>query len=91
MDSIASFTIETGGQKGHVMWIMTNQQGAWSIPSIRIVKRRYMDSIYMIQSWLLLDICVSYLSLDTAPGNPHIMGPSVRKPNISALASSRGI
>jgi len=29
MDSIASFTIETGGQKGHVMWILTNQQGAW--------------------------------------------------------------
>jgi len=28
-DSIASFTIETGWQKCHVMWILTNQQGAW--------------------------------------------------------------
>ena len=29
-DSIASFTIETGGQRpGHVMWILTNQQAAW--------------------------------------------------------------
>ena len=27
--SIASFTIETGRQKCHVMWISTNQQGAW--------------------------------------------------------------
>jgi len=26
IDSI-SFTIETGGQKGRVMWILTNQQG----------------------------------------------------------------
>ena len=27
--SIASFTIETGGQKCHGMWILTNQQAAW--------------------------------------------------------------
>jgi len=26
---MASFTIETGGQKYHVMWIFTNQQAAW--------------------------------------------------------------
>jgi len=26
---MASFTIGTGGQKGHVMWILTNQQGTW--------------------------------------------------------------
>ena len=25
----AIFTIETGGQKCHVMWISTNQQAAW--------------------------------------------------------------
>jgi len=29
MDSIASFTKETGGQRCHVMWILTNQQAAW--------------------------------------------------------------
>jgi len=29
MDSIASFTVETGGQKYHVMWILSNQQAAW--------------------------------------------------------------
>ena len=29
MDSIAFFTIETGGQRDHVMWILTNQQAAW--------------------------------------------------------------
>ena len=25
----ASFTIETGGQRGHVLWILANQQAAW--------------------------------------------------------------
>jgi len=30
MDSKASFSIGTGGQKGHVMWILTNQQGTWT-------------------------------------------------------------
>jgi len=29
MDSIASFTKEIGGQKCHVMLILTNQQAAW--------------------------------------------------------------
>ena len=29
MDSIAFFTIEAGGQKGHVIWISTNQLAAW--------------------------------------------------------------
>jgi len=28
MDSVASFTIETGGRKCHVMWILINQQAA---------------------------------------------------------------
>jgi len=28
MDSIASFTMATGGQS-HVMWILTNQHAAW--------------------------------------------------------------
>jgi len=28
-DSIASFIIETGGQKCHRVWILTNQQAAW--------------------------------------------------------------
>jgi len=40
MDSIASFTIETGGQKGHVMWILTNQHGHGDVmPSSCLVKR----------------------------------------------------
>jgi len=29
MNSIASFTIETGGQKGPWMWVLTNKQEAW--------------------------------------------------------------
>jgi len=40
MDSIAFFTIETGGQKGHVIWILTNQQAACGdvMPSSSMVK-----------------------------------------------------
>jgi len=29
MESIAFFNIETGGQKDHLMWILSNQQAAW--------------------------------------------------------------
>ena len=36
MDSIASFTSVTGGQKGHMMWILTNQQRPW-LPSEKML------------------------------------------------------
>jgi len=44
MNSIASFTIETGGQKGHVMWILTiafSWQHGDVMPSSYLVKRCY--------------------------------------------------
>jgi len=53
MDSIAFFTIETGGQKGHVIWILTNQQAAWGdvMPSSSMVKCT-MKSIYNVETLL---------------------------------------
>jgi len=42
MDSIAPFTIETGGKKGRVMWILINQHRHGDVmPSSCLVKRCY--------------------------------------------------
>jgi len=42
MDSIASFTIETGGQKCHVMWMLTNQQAAWECNALRLPREKML-------------------------------------------------
>jgi len=42
MDSIASFTIETGGQKGHVMWILTNKQAAWRCNALQLPSEKML-------------------------------------------------
>ena len=41
-DSIASFAIETEGQKGHVVWILTNQQGAWRCNALQLSSEKML-------------------------------------------------
>ena len=67
MDSIASFAIETGGQKGHVMWILTNQQEAWwcnalQLPSEKIlwtpsIQSSYRSGHVLVPSTSLRTVC----------------------------------
>ena len=42
MDPIVSFTIETGGQKCHVMWILTNQQAAWWCNALQLPSEKML-------------------------------------------------
>jgi len=48
MDSIASFTIETGGQKGNGMCVFINQQGAWWCNALQLPSKKMLwkPSIY---------------------------------------------
>jgi len=52
MDSIASFTIETGVQKGHVMWTLTNQQGAWWCNALQLPGEKILRNPSIWQSTL---------------------------------------
>jgi len=54
------------------------------------VKRRYGIHLYGTVMVAIKHLCLVSLP-GYGPGNPHILGALVRKPNISALASSRGI
>ena len=46
-DSMTSFTIKTGGQKCHVMWILVNQQAAWWCNALQLPSERcYVIHLY---------------------------------------------
>ena len=55
MSSRASFNIETGGQKGHVMWILTNQQGAWWCNALQLPSE-YIDAMESIYRYTFLGV-----------------------------------
>ena len=58
MDSIASFTVETGGQKWRVMWILTNHQSAW-----------WCNALQLPSEKMLWNPCIQ-LALNVPKGSP---------------------
>jgi len=66
MDSIASFTIETGGQKDHVM--QSTSSMVMQCPLVAIVKRCYGIHLYWMQNKALIEHDLKSLYQSLAQG-----------------------
>ena len=56
---------ETGGQKGHVMWIVTNQQGAWWCNALQLPSEKMLWNPSIVFTYWLQSESYEYSHLST--------------------------
>ena len=68
-------SIETGGQKGHVMWIVTNQQGAWWCNALQLPNEKtlWTPSTHRLLKFYSLTIVTSLLGSEEIHTCVHLL------------------